>query len=66
MRLNLPGNTGKTPATYVSSFKKLGSTKSYSARFVEANDWRQSKETAKTRHAHKRAKNWNNKYGGLI
>ena len=63
MRLNLPGNTGKTPATYVSSFKKLGQTKTYHARYVEANDWRQAKETANTRHKNKKANAWLIKYG---
>ena len=63
MRLNLPGNTGRTPATYVQEFRKTATTKTYHARYVEANVWRQAKETANTRHKNKRAQAWLTKHG---
>jgi hypothetical protein len=63
MQLNLPGNTGKTPATYVQEYRKTSSTKTYHVRYVEANAWRQTKETAALRHKNKKANAWLNKYG---
>jgi hypothetical protein len=59
MRLNLPGNTGKTPATYVSTFKRLGVKTTYEQRYTEAHDWRQSTpNAAKLR----KAAQWMTKY----
>ena len=63
MRLNLAGNTGKTPATYVSTFKRLGVKTTYEQRYAEANSWRQAKPSSIVRRAKTKANNWLTKYG---
>ena len=63
MRLNLPGNTGKTPATYVSDFKRLRVNTSYTQRYTEANDWRDPLITPKVQSRQRRAAKWLRKFG---
>ena len=60
MQLNLPGNTGKTPATYVSTFKKLGTKTTYEQRYREAHEWR---ESSVNKDKVRKAQKWLTKYG---
>jgi hypothetical protein len=66
MQLNLPGNTGITPCTYLVGKAPARVRVSRAARLDEWDNWRTSLITQHTKKRARRADNWMRKHSHLI